>query len=164
MPFSLRRQLGQRFRFFSRVVRIVREPNDFIFRNAALDQIVLHQFRDPRHGSQASSARNDDRRLPFPEQFRGSRRPIRVKIVIAQHDQRICLAVHILNDPGFRHKTKNGPPNKIQKRAKNHKGHKDNQVQDDSAPLRCLRLALLHEFGSSARNCAAACSGSSALK
>ena len=96
---------------------------------------MLHQFRDARIRPQAPSACHDQRRLPFPQQFRRARCTVGIKIIIAQHYESIGLAERIFDDPRFRDKSENRPPHQIQNRAKHNKTQENDQVDDDAAPF-----------------------------
>ncbi len=133
VPFSFFHKPRKRLRYFQSTVRIVYKPHDPVSWHSALDQVVLHQLSDPRIGPQASPARYNHGRLPFPEQLRSSCRPIGIKIIIAQDDERVRFVERIFDYPRLRCKTKYGTPYQVQDGTKDYKTQQYNQIEEDSA-------------------------------
>src|SRR6267378_6689478 len=73
VPFSFFHQPSKRLGYFDGAVPVMYETHDSVSWHSALDQVVFHQLRDPRIGPQAPSARDNDSRLPLPEQLRSPR-------------------------------------------------------------------------------------------
>src|SRR5258708_27740008 len=76
VPFSFFYNSHKCLSLFQGTVPIVRKPNNLISRHSSLDQIVFHQLRDSRIRTHASSASDNNRGLPFPEQLCSLRVPI----------------------------------------------------------------------------------------
>ncbi len=104
-PFFLHGKLHQGLRFFSGGIRIVREGFDLAFWHTPLTQIVHHEFRDPRKRTQSPSARYDFRRHAPPKEFRGTRCPVGIKIIVAQNNNRVRTLELIFYDPTFSNKS-----------------------------------------------------------
>src|SRR5260370_24683715 len=88
-PFLLLRRLRRYFCFFASVVGVVRYAQDLVFRHAALNQVMLYQFRDAGVGAQATAACDNDGAEPLPVDLRGTRSAVGIKIVIAEDKNRV---------------------------------------------------------------------------
>ena len=128
VPFLGFGKLCQRIGLFPCAVSIHGKAQNLVFGHATLDQIVLHQFRDPRAGAQPSSARHNNRGLPFPKQFGGARGAVGIKIIVAQNNQGIGLAQRIFDDPGFRHEAEDGVAHEVQGEEESHEEQGNGQL------------------------------------
>ena len=104
-------------------------------RDATLDQVVLHQFRDACGGAQAAPAGHDDRRQLLTKQLRGAGGPVGEEIVVAEHHDGVGVVQRVFDYPGLASKPHQGTPRQVNGGAENDDEQQACEAAEDSAAL-----------------------------
>ena len=119
VPVLFGDQGPQGLSLFAGIVGIVWKTDDAVLGDAALDQVVFHQFGDACAGTQAAAAGHDDGRQFLAIQLGGAGGPVGKKIIVAEEQKRVRLLERILDDPGFAGQPKQRAPGSIKYETKN---------------------------------------------
>ncbi len=92
---------GESHSFFFGAIRVMRKRKDFIFGDAAFDEIVLFEFGDAGAGAEAAAAGDDERRNSLADEFSGAGSAIGVEIVVAKEKNRVGMGGGSVDDPGI---------------------------------------------------------------
>src|SRR5437899_4588748 len=82
-PSFFLQQFSQRLGFFPCAVCVLRKWEDALFGDAALDQVVSHEFSNSCVWPKANSARHDHRRKILAKEFRGTSCALGVKLIVS---------------------------------------------------------------------------------